>query len=109
MTDLPKRKQIRLSEYNCSAPAPTNAVIPHAISTLKRFVNADLGQNIFQRSYYEHGIRGEADYRKMLSSLLVYLGVSEEQAVEDACKIEHDLSPESFAAIREASKRYLQQ
>ena len=47
------------------APAPTNAVIPHAISTLKRFVNADLGQNIFQRSYHEHVIRGEADYREI--------------------------------------------
>ena len=57
------------------------------------------GLEIAERMYERH---------KLLSSLLVYLGVSEEQAVEDACKIEHDLSPESFAAIREASKRCLQ-
>ena len=61
------------------APAPTNAVIPHAISTLKRFVNADLGQNIFQRSYYEHSIRGEADYRKIWD----YIDTNPARWVED--------------------------
>ena len=29
------------------------------------------------------------------------LGVEEKTAREDACKIEHDISDESFAAIRE--------
>lgn len=44
------------------APAPTNAAIPHFVSTFKRFVNRDVGGNIFQRSYHDHVIRGEADY-----------------------------------------------
>ena len=45
------------------APSPTvNNVISHAVSTLKRFVNRDIGQNIFQRSFYDHVIRDEADY-----------------------------------------------
>jgi len=39
---------------------------------------------------------------KILTSLLIELGVSEEIAEEDACKIEHDLSNESFKAIKEA-------
>ena len=47
------------------APAPTNAVIPHFVSTLKRFCNRDLGANIFQRSYHDHVIRNEADYLKI--------------------------------------------
>ena len=47
------------------APAPTNAVLPHAIGTLKRFVNAEIGENIWQRGYYEHVIRGEKDYRNI--------------------------------------------
>ena len=34
-----------------------------------------------------------------LTKYLVQLGVPEEIAREDACKIEHDLSEESFAAI----------
>jgi Mn-dependent DtxR family transcriptional regulator len=37
---------------------------------------------------------------KVLTSIFVALGVDSEVAAEDACKIEHDLSEESFAAIR---------
>ena len=37
---------------------------------------------------------------KLLSALLIGLGVSEETAREDACKIEHDLSDETFNAIK---------
>ena len=35
-----------------------------------------------------------------LTSLLVLLGVNEQTAMEDACKIEHDISDESFEAIK---------
>jgi len=35
-----------------------------------------------------------------LSDWLTYLGVGPEQAVEDACRMEHVLSAESFAAIK---------
>ena len=44
------------------APSPTNNVISHAVSTLKRFVNKEIGYNIFQRSFYDHVIRNEEDY-----------------------------------------------
>ena len=37
---------------------------------------------------------------ELLSECLVKLGVSEEIANEDACKIEHVISPESFEAIK---------
>lgn len=47
------------------APSPTTSVIPHFVSTLKRFVNREIGKNIFQRSYYDHIIRGERDYQKI--------------------------------------------
>ena len=40
------------------------------------------------------------DRHKTLSVFLMKLGVKPDQALEDACKIEHDLSEESFAAIR---------
>ena len=36
---------------------------------------------------------------KVLSAWFIHLGVDPKIAVEDACKIEHDLSAESFAAI----------
>ena len=47
------------------APSPTNAILPHLVSTLKRFCNRDIGENIFQRSFHDHVIRDENDYRKI--------------------------------------------
>ena len=43
---------------------------------------------------------------KMMTACLVALGVSEEVAAEDACRIEHVLSNESFEAIKEHAKKY---
>ena len=40
------------------------------------------------------------DRHQTLTKFLVQIGVPEEIAREDACKIEHDLSEESFAAVR---------
>ena len=36
----------------------------------------------------------------LLSDWLIRIGVSRDTALEDACKIEHDLSEESFEAIK---------
>ena len=47
------------------APPPTNAVIPHFVSTFKRFCHRDTGRKLFQRSYHDHIIRGDADYAKI--------------------------------------------
>ena len=43
---------------------------------------------------------------KFFSCWLASLGVDQTTAAADACKIEHDLSPESFAAIKEHIKKY---
>ncbi len=37
---------------------------------------------------------------QLLTACLMKLGVSEKTAAEDACKIEHDISDESFDAIK---------
>lgn len=37
---------------------------------------------------------------KLLTDFLVFLGVDEETATADACKIEHDISDRSFEAIK---------
>ena len=47
------------------APSPTNNKISLAVSTLKRFVNKETGYNVFQRSFYDHVIRNENDYREI--------------------------------------------
>ena len=44
------------------ATAPT-AILPRFVGTLKRLVNRELGENIWQRSFHEHIIRDEKDYR----------------------------------------------
>ena len=54
------------------------------------------GREVAEKVYERHTV---------LSGLLTALGVSEEIASEDACRIEHIISDESFEAI----KRYLEQ
>ncbi len=61
---MPNHIHLILSIQNgtSKAPSPTNNIISHAISTLKRFVNKEIGHNIWQRSFHDHIIRSEADY-----------------------------------------------
>lgn len=49
------------------------------------------GMEIASRMYERH---------QLLSDWLVYLGVTRETALEDACRIEHVISQESFDRIR---------
>ncbi len=49
------------------------------------------GRSIAQKIYNRH---------KVITRFLMQIGVSEETAHEDACKIEHDISPETFEAIQ---------
>ena len=41
---------------------------------------------------------------KVLTQILISLGVPEQLAAEDACKIEHDISDETFAAVKKHLK-----
>ena len=43
---------------------------------------------------------------RMMTAFLISLGVSPEVAAEDACRIEHVLSDESFEAIKEHARKY---
>ncbi len=44
------------------ASAPTEACIPSLVRSWKTLVSKELGQSIWQRSYYDHIIRDEYDY-----------------------------------------------
>ena len=57
----------------------------------------DSGLEVAQKIYERHTI---------LSTLLVALGVSPETAAEDACRIEHAISDESFEAIKKHAQTY---
>ena len=52
----------------------------------------DKGMEIAARIYERH---------KVLTALLIGLGVDEKTAREDACKMEHDMSDETFEAIKQ--------
>ncbi|MBD5152791.1 MAG: metal-dependent transcriptional regulator [Oscillibacter sp.] len=54
------------------------------------------GREIAERIYERH---------RTLTDFFVYLGVSEDVASVDACKVEHDLSAETFAKIKEHVRR----
>ena len=51
----------------------------------------DKGRKIAETMYERH---------KLLSNWLMFLGVDEETAMEDACRIEHVISVKSFEAIK---------
>ena len=77
-------KRLRENGYITTDPAGMLVLLPP-------------GLEIAERMYERH---------KLLTELLIGLGVSPETARDDACKIEHDLSEESFAAIRGHANTY---
>ena len=51
----------------------------------------DSGREVAEKMYERH---------KLVTEFLMSLGVSEKTATDDACKIEHHLSDESFEALK---------
>ena len=47
------------------ASSPTMGIVPRFVSAFKRLSNQEIGEDIFQRSYHDHVIRGEKDYLKI--------------------------------------------
>ena len=54
------------------------------------------GLEIAERIYERHTV---------ITDLLIAIGVSEQVAAEDACKIEHDISVETFDCVKKAIKK----
>lgn len=55
------------------------------------------GREVAERIYERH---------RVLTKCLTALGVDEQTAAEDACKIEHDISEESFLKLKEHMNHY---
>ena len=77
-------KRLRESGYITLDPAGMIVLLPP-------------GLEIAERIYERH---------KLLTELFIGLGVNPETARQDACKIEHDLSVETFEAIRRYAQMY---
>ena len=52
----------------------------------------DKGREIAEKTYSRH---------KLIKDILLMIGVSEETASEDACRIEHDISEETYKKLGE--------
>jgi Mn-dependent DtxR family transcriptional regulator len=61
-------------------------------------VLTDSGREIAEKIFERH---------TLLTRLLVRMGVSQEVAAADACRLEHAISDESFLAIKEYTKNML--
>ena len=54
-------------------PVPTvlNSTVSKFVSTLKRFVNKEIGENIFQRSFYDRIIRSRDEYMEICNYIVL--------------------------------------
>lgn len=66
------------------------------IDKLNQIILTPSGKEIAEKIYERHCV---------LKEYLIYLGVSEENACNDACRIEHVISQESFDRIKDSLKK----
>lgn len=57
------------------------------------------GRSVAERVYDRH---------KSLSDFFMFLGVNKDTAAEDACKVEHDISDETFALLKEHIRKLIE-
>lgn len=86
------------NELNYSKPS-----ISIAMKNLRQRNYITVSEEGYIRLTEEGRTLAETIYERhsLLSDWLIRLGVDPETAVADACRMEHDISPESFAAIKE--------
>ena len=97
-------RSLDIAEYmNFSKPSVSRAV---KLLREGQFIEVDgegyitlttAGTEIASKIYERH---------TLLTELLIKIGVDSETAAEDACKIEHDISDESFCAIKRFSEKF---
>ena len=96
-------RSVDIAEYmGYSQPSVSRAV---GLLKAGEYINVDADGSITLTESGLEVARKIYERHTLLSSLLVRLGVSPETASEDACKMEHAISDETFEAI----KRHLEQ
>lgn len=68
----------------------------------KEYITIDENGFISLTATGEERAKSVLEKHTLLSNWLISIGVTHETALEDACKMEHDLSEESFQAIKKA-------
>ncbi|MCI8541346.1 MAG: metal-dependent transcriptional regulator [Erysipelotrichaceae bacterium] len=86
------------NELNVSKPSVSRAIHILAergylrIQPSAQLVLSETGRALAEKIYERH---------LFISEFLIHIGVSEQVAVIDACRMEHTLSDESFAALKQ--------
>lgn len=85
--------------------------VSRAVGILKKggFLTVEDGGNLHLTAEGEEVAKKIYERHTIISSILIAIGVSKEAALNDACKIEHVISDESFAAIKRHAKWHAEQ
>lgn len=81
----------------------TKPSISRAVSLLKEngYIEVERGGHIFLTEKGEEIAKKMYERHRLLAEYLEALGVSHETALQDACRIEHVISEETFGRIKE--------
>ena len=90
-------------EMNFSKPSVSRAI---KLLRTNGYINVDPSGYITFTDKGEKIAKDIYERHQVLTEGLIYLGVPEDIASKDACKIEHDLSKETFAAIKKHMKKF---
>ena len=90
----------------CAELGFSRPTVSEALKNLKLrgYVEVDEDHHITLASAGREIAVGMLDRHNTLSRMLMLIGVSEETAISDACKIEHDLSDETIECIKKYFK-----
>lgn len=82
--------------------------VSRAVGLLKNggFITSDKDGYLFLTDEGKAVAKKIFERHTIISDLLIKLGVDEETATEDACKIEHDISDKSFSAIKDFAQNH---
>ncbi|MGP1587460.1 MAG: metal-dependent transcriptional regulator [Treponemataceae bacterium] len=82
--------------------------VSRALKILKegKYIEIDDNSHIFLTESGLKIAKTMYDRHQVLSKCLVHMGVSENIASRDACKIEHDISEETFDALKFYAKKH---
>ena len=75
-----------------SSPTRQTSTVSGCVSSLKRFVNKEIGKNIFQRSFYDHIIRSRKEYDEIYN----YIQLNPQNWEKDELYTEEDLGKEEI-------------
>ena len=108
---LSKTQQDVHAVHICEYMSFSRPSVSRALKYLKQdgYINVDGNRHV---TLTEKGLRiAQSMYERhnLLTDCLVSLGVSRESAVEDACRIEHVISAETFEALKKHALEFAKQ